>query len=89
MAKIYINSNMSNREAYAQYGELDDERMQMLLDCEDECVELADKLEDTEIGCLNAKDMLAHALRTLTTAYPSQQNRPVVIDELINDLRGN
>lgn len=32
----YINSNLTNREAYAQYGKLDDARMQELLDLEDE-----------------------------------------------------
>ena len=31
----YINSNLTNREAYAQYGKLDEERMQKLLDIED------------------------------------------------------
>ena len=31
-----INSNLSNREAYAQYGKLDDARMEALFDAEDE-----------------------------------------------------
>ena len=33
---IYINSNLTNREAYALHGKLDDARMQELLDLEDE-----------------------------------------------------
>lgn len=32
----YINSNLTNREAYALHGKLDDERIQDLLDLEDE-----------------------------------------------------
>ena len=33
---IYINSNLTNREAYALHGKLDDARMEELLDLEDE-----------------------------------------------------
>lgn len=32
----YINSNLTNREAYALHGKLDDARMEELLDLEDE-----------------------------------------------------
>ena len=42
----YINSNLSNREAYAQYGKLDDARMQALFDAED-ALDKIDEIENT------------------------------------------
>ena len=48
----YINSNLTNREAYALHGKLDDARMQELLDLEDKVEELEDKVEELE-GVIN------------------------------------
>lgn len=43
---IYINSNLTNREAYALHGKLDDARMQELLDLEDKVEELEGVIND-------------------------------------------
>ena len=42
----YINSNLTNREAYALHGKLDDARMQELLDLEDKVEELEGVIND-------------------------------------------